>query len=402
MRTLPRTLLRGSSARATVALSCAVVALAACSGSGSGAADSAEAVVTIGAGSCTWSGPAPAPGRQQFTVRNATRGIYLATLGDATTGSLWAETGRLAPGTARQVRTVLPAGTFRWRCVPWEGESSVSRSRKTTGRGDGTAARTPVVVLSAEEATNATTDYRQAVAGRLGQLRTDTDALVAAVGAGDENGARAAWLTAHLDYERLGAAYGTFGDLDRTIDGLPDGLPGGVADPQFTGFLRVERDLWNTSDDGRLSGDVQVLDGAVHQLADGFPGTTTNPSDLPLRAHEILEMAATRELSGRSDQGSSSALATVRANVDGTAMVLDALLRPIQQRDPALWKREQAELTALEQALDGRRNPDGSWPALSRLTTAQREQLNARMGDLLEQLAPLPDVLQMPVDTNPD
>jgi high-affinity iron transporter len=359
-------------------------------------------VVTIAAGSCTWSGPAPSPGRQRFTVRNATSGLYRATLGDATTGALWAETGTLAPGTSRSVRTVLPAGTFRWRCVPQEGVSSVSRSRKAVGPGDGTPPGTPVVVLSAEEATDATTAYREAVTSGLVRLRADTDALAAAAGSGDKARVRAAWLTAHLDYERLGAAYGTFGDLDGTIDGLPDGLPGGADDPRFTGFLRVERDLWNGGDGGRLAGDVQVLAGAVHQLADGFPGTTTNPGDLPLRAHEILEMAATRELSGRSDQGSGTALATVRANADGTAMVLEALLRPIQQRDPALWNREQTRLTALTRTLDGLRRPDGGWPAPAALTTAQREQLNARLGDLLEQLAPLPDLLEMPPDTNPD
>jgi high-affinity iron transporter len=401
MRTLPRIPLRTSSTRTVVALSCAAFALAGCSGP-SGPAAAAAAVVTIGAGSCTWSGPAPSPGRQQFTVRNAASGPYLATLGDATTGALWAETGTLAPGTSRQVRTVLPAGTYRWRCVPRQGVSSVSPSRRTAGQGDGTRPGTPIVVLSAEEATNATTGYREAVADGLGHLRADTDALVAAAGSGDQTRTRAAWLTAHLDYERLGAAYGTFGDLDRTIDGLPDGLPGGADDPQFTGFLRVERDLWNGVDGGRLTGDVQVLADAVHRLADGFPGTTTNPGDLPLRAHEILEMAAARELSGRSDQGSGSALATVRAHADGTAMVLDALLRPIQQRDPALWNREQTRLTALTTTLDGLRRPDGSWPGLRELTTAQREALNARMGDLLEQLAPLPDLLEMPPDTTPD
>ena len=40
-------------------------------------------------------------------------------------------------------------------------------------------------------------------------------------GYGDLNG-----VTAHLDYQRLGAAYDAFGDLGDAIDGLPAGIPG--------------------------------------------------------------------------------------------------------------------------------------------------------------------------------
>lgn len=404
MQTLPRSPHRPGPARIVVALGCLALALAGCSSSSSGARTSgaAGALVTIGATSCAWSGPAPAPGRQAFTVRNTAKGPFRATLGDATTGVLWAETGTVAPGTSLQVRTVLPAGTFRWRCIPRAGVASVSAPRKTEGRGDGTSPGQPVNVLSAEEATNATNGYRQAVSDRLGVLQADVDALDAATRSGDQGAARSAWLTAHMDYERLGAAYGTFGDLDTAIDGLPDGLPGGNEDPGFTGFLRVERDLWDAADGGQLVADTDTLDADVHRLVTGFPTMTTNPGDLPLRAHEILEMSRTRELSERSDQGSHTALATVRANVDGTIMVVDALDRPIEQRDPQLWSRLQAGLTAVTGTLDGLQHPDGSWPALADLTRAQREKLDARIDDLLEELAPLPDLLEMPPDTNPD
>jgi high-affinity iron transporter len=83
-------------------------------------------------------------------------------------------------------------------------------------------------------------------------------------------------------------------------------------------------------------------------------------------------------------------------------MVLDALTVALQHRDPALRERVASALDALTRTVDGLRRPDGSWPALTDLTTAQREQLDARIGDFLEQAAPIPDVLEMPPDTNPD
>ena len=54
--------------------------------------------------------------------------------------------------------------------------------------------------------------------------------------------ARAAWLPAHLTYERLGAAYGTFGNFDTEIDGRPDRLTGGVSSPQSPASTG-----WNTA-----------------------------------------------------------------------------------------------------------------------------------------------------------
>ena len=41
------------------------------------------------------------------------------------------------------------------------------------------------------------------------------------------------WLAAQMTWEEVGASYDSFGDLGQAVDGLPDGLPGGVADPQF-------------------------------------------------------------------------------------------------------------------------------------------------------------------------
>ena len=75
--------------------------------------------------------------------------------------------------------------------------------------------------------------------GQLPALAAQTQRLSAAVDAGDRQGAEAAWLVAHLQYERLGAAYGAFGDLDAAINGLPNGLPKEFTIPDggvFTGW----------------------------------------------------------------------------------------------------------------------------------------------------------------------
>ncbi len=88
-------------------------------------------------------------------------------------------------------------------------------------------------------------EYHAYVTAGLAQLATQTAKLDADVRDGKLAPAKADWLTAHLTYERLGAAYGTFGDFDDEIDGRADGLTGTVSNPGWTGFYRVEYDLWH-------------------------------------------------------------------------------------------------------------------------------------------------------------
>ncbi len=95
--------------------------------------------------------------------------------------------------------------------------------------------------------------YHDYVAAGLNTLVGQAGALAADVRGGNLGAARTAWLTAHLTYERLGAAYDAFGDFDQEIDGRPDGLAGGVNTPQWTGFYRLEYGLWHGQSAAQLT-----------------------------------------------------------------------------------------------------------------------------------------------------
>jgi high-affinity iron transporter len=127
--------------------------------------------------------------------------------------------------------------------------------------------------------------------------------------------ARADWLTAHLEYSSLGAAYGTFEDFDKEINGRADGLPLGVADPGFTGFHRLEYGLWHGQSAQSLTVVADRLVTDVTGLRKAFPTQDFDPTDLPLRTHEILENTLQFELTADTDEGSGSNLATTRANL---------------------------------------------------------------------------------------
>ena len=317
---------------------------------------------------------------------------------DANSGGIYGQVWQLGSGTTRPLDMVVPAGTYRWRCVPITGSATVSGTAKVTGKG-GKGVK-PLYPLSSEEINDAMAEYHTAVERGIGTLVTATSALRSAVRAGDLSTARERWLPAHLAYERLGAAYGTFADLDGTINGRPDGLPKGVHDKGFTGFLRVEYGLWHGESAASLRPVVDALDTAVHQLARKFPGQQVVPSDIPLRAHEILENTLQFELTGDTDQGSHTNLATAQANTEGAMMVVHVLAQQLSQRDPQLASKASKGLTTLDTQL-GEYRRNGRWTPLSMLSRSEREHLNASVGSVVETLALIPDILQMPPSTAP-
>ncbi len=204
------------------------------------------------------------------------------------------------------------------------------------------------------------------------------------------------WLTAHLTWERLGSAYGMFGGYDDSIDGLPDGLPGGVRDPDFTGFYRLEYGLWHGQSASELAQPARQLATDARSLRTAWPGLKLPPGhavgDLALRTHEVLENAVQFQLSGHDDFGSGTTLATFAAGIDATRAQL-AILNPLlvsrypQTAELYRW------LSRLEGLVDAAKTSHG-WTPAGDLTTAQREQLDATAGQTVELLAPIPVIFE--------
>jgi high-affinity iron transporter len=112
--------------------------------------------------------------------------------------------------------------------------------------------------------------------------------------------------------------------------------------------------------------------------------------------HEILENAIQFELTGQTDEGSHTNLATARANVDGSRTALDAVVPLLEVHSPQLIKTARADFDRLDSLLDAFHRPDGSWAPLSSLSTAQHQRLDAAFGQTVEDLSTIPDVLEVP------
>lgn len=307
----------------------------------------------------------PHPGAQTLLVRNSGNVSSGVMLTDARTGAVYAELEGIGPGTTRQMHVTIGGGSYYFRCVT---DSAADPAHGPVIRVSGGAPAGPAVLPVTDN------DLYAPLKAYEAYVKTGLDALVTKVDdlrevAGDRDAARRAWLPAHLAYERLGAAYGTFDEFDGKINGRPAGLPGGVHDPDFTGFHRVEYELWHG---GSAVSAADRLDRDVRALRAAFPDQRMDPADLPLRAHEILENTLQFQLTGDADQGSGTTFRTAEANLAGTREVLSVLRPLLKPRYPALPQVD----AWLDRAEAAYRSDD-------------RVKSDGVTGELLERLAPI-------------
>jgi len=343
------------------------------------------AAVEVSRGRCGVGWAAPHGGDQRIAVHNVGPVTMEVELVDPATHGVYAEIESLAPAATRAVHLVLARGAYAFTCLP---EDSDAETGPAVTVADGpTAGATAIAPVTEDDLGPAVGSYRAHVTAGLAALAVDVATLRTALASGDRERARQAWLVAQMAYNRLGAAYDTFGDTADAIDGLPDGLPAGVRDKDFTGLRRIEYGLWHGEALPSLGALAARLASDVAGLRKDFASSRTDPNDLPLRAHEILENTLQFELTGAADQGGGAGLATMSANLDGTRAVLDAIAPELRPRY-AGWTTVEQELSAVQRLVAAQQR-GGRWTPVRELSTQDRERLDGALGQLLEDLAPI-------------
>jgi len=376
-------------AGALVVVAAVVAGVLAARGSGSGGKAVAAAgglphtTVEVATSGCGSGWTHPQAGHQVFELHNTSSTAAEVYLTDPTTGAVYGEVEGLAPGTVRPLGVTLGNGSYAFKCLPDDADAVTGPTVRITGSKvrSGPAA----VPITQQELIPPTLAYQKWIQGRTVELARKTDVLRAAVDRGDLAAARKAWLPAHLVYERMGAAYGTFGDSDGAINGTTAGLAGGVRDAGFTGFHRVEYGLWHGESASELHGPADQLAKDVHALESSWPSQRMDPADTGLRAHEILENTVQFELTGRTDYGSGTNLATAHANLDGTRVLLGYLGPLLKTRDAGYGELGDW-MDRAQHTLDGF-DHSGKWTPLAQLTRSQREKVDSDLGGLVERLA---------------
>ena len=370
------------------------VTIAAMPTAASGPADA----VTVSKTDCAPEFTSAESGNQTFTVANNSGMAGEINLDNAA-GAVVGEIETIGPGTSAQLSADLSNGTYTFKCLMGSQAATASQTVQVMAK-TATTDPAPVAVkpVTLAELTPPNKLYQAYAATQLKALAGDVAAIKADLGKKDIARAKTDWLAAQLDWERVGASYDSFGDLGLAVDGLPTGFVKGVNDPGFTGLHRLEYGLWHGQSAAELLPVTNVLAENVAAVEKDLTSDdlTGDPTQLPLRVHEIIEDALRDHLSGIDDEGGNAAYAQTWADTQVDRVVLGEESALINDRDPGLVATAQSELAALDSALLATRTSGGQWQSLTAVSLGQRQHVNAAIGALLETLAVVPDLLEVP------
>ena len=340
--------------------------------------------ITVGTDTCGEGWQGGKAGHQTFAVwNNSIQGVEVY-LQDVATEKVYLDVEGLGPTSTRSASADLGPGSYRFVCLPDDADPVTGPTEKLTGTYDGPV--TPgVVPITANDLAPALAKYLDWVRGRLPVLERQARTVAGDVRRGDLDAAKRDWLTAHRTYETLGAAYDAFGDDDTAINAAPSTTTPPAQDKSLTGFHRIEALLWSGAPAARIQAPADALVKAVGHLRSDLSTPKLQTQDIGLRAHEILENAIQFELTGRTDAGSHTNLATIDANLTGTARTLSFIRPLLVGRDPDLAETER-DLAKARRYVGTFQHGD-SWTPLQRLSRVQRQRLDALLEETVERLS---------------
>lgn len=229
----------------------------------------------------------------------------------------------------------------------------------------------PVVLVHAEALDAAAATYRDYVVAESVALRATTGDLVAAVTDRRTASAKAIYPRARAHWERIQVAAEAVGDLGADIDGQGVGLDPGET---FTGFHRIERDLWQDGFAPDTDAVAATLLADVTALAEGAASVEFTGHDLCGGAKELIDFAVVTALPGRENRWADTDLADLAARVEGSQAAVEALRPLLAAVDPALLGALDRRFTETFAVLDTHR-VGGAYRLHAELTPADLKDI---------------------------
>jgi iron uptake system component EfeO len=285
------------------------------------------------------------------------------------------EVENIGPGLTRQlVAQVSQAGKFTTACKPGMQGAGIRGEFTVTGNAG---------PQNTGKAGDAVAAYKRYVDEQADGLKTATARFADAVKAHDVEGAKKLYPQARAYWERIEPVAESFGDLDPKIDGREADVEPGQP---FTGYHRLEKDLWTTGPqpDSPAVADQLVTD--VNELVEKSSGIDLNPAQIANGAKELLDEVATGKVTGEEETFSHTDLWDFRANVDGAEQVIAALRPVLQEKDPQLLSTLDKNFADVDRLLAGYRAGDG-FRSYTELSPQQVKELAAAVDALSEPLS---------------
>nr|WP_211191876.1 iron uptake system protein EfeO [Actinoplanes sp. TBRC 11911] len=319
-------------------------------------------------------------GTHVFQIANSGSKVtefYVYADGDRVMG----EVENITPGLSRELRVELPAGAYQTACKP--GMIGTGIRAALTVNGSAPALTEDALLQQATES------YSRYVTSQSEALVQKTGDFVTAVKAGDVAKAKALFPVARTYYERIEPVAEIFGDLDPKIDGREDDATAALP---FSGFHKIEKDLWVSGDITKDGPVADQLLADVKEVVTKAKDEKLSPLQLANGAKELLDEVANSKITGEEDRYSHTDLWDFAANVDGSQAAVAALRPALEQRSPDLVKQIDTAFTTVDSELAKYQVGDG-WKLQTDLSDAQLKGLSDAINALAQPISQIAGVI---------
>ncbi len=344
----------------------------------------AEIAVTASDTECELSGTEASTGPSTFVITNNGNKVtefYVYGEGERVMG----EVENISPGLQRKLIVQLgEPGTYQTACKPGMVGDGIRADFKVTGES--------VQIDQEGKFKEASDSYKRYVNSQTDALIAATQVFVDAVKKGDVNAAKAQFPIARTYYERIEPVAESFpNDLDPRIDLREADLEPGQ---KWTGFHRLEKDLWVTGlqPDSNAMADQLVAD--VKELNDGVksPEYKVDSTQIAGGAQGLLDEVSASKITGEEDIFSHTDLWDFKANVEGSQTAV-ASVRPIlDERNADLGKKVDQRFAEVEALLEKYRQGDG-FISYDKVTEPQRQELSRAIDALSKEVSQVQGVI---------
>jgi iron uptake system component EfeO len=320
-----------------------------------------------------------AAGTSTFTITNGGSKVtefYVYAPGDR----VMAEVENIVPGLTRELVAELPAGAYETVCKPGMVGKGIRNALKVTGEHK--------ALSSDAKLAEAVTSYKRYIKSQSDTLLVKTQEFVDAVKAGEIDKAKGLYPVSRTYWERIEPVAEIFGDLDPAIDAREADLADGE---EWTGFHRIEKDLWikkDVSKDGPIA-DKLIAD--VKTIVQKANAAELTPLNLANGAKGLLDEVASGKITGEEDIWSHTDLWDFDANLQGSKAAVQSLRPVLEERSPDLVKTLDEKFAAAEAALGAHQKGDG-WKLHNELSKTELKALSDAinaLGEPISKIAPV-------------
>lgn len=249
----------------TVLAVSSTVLLTGCSDTGNSADSNADTItVTSTADSCEVSADSVESGAHTFTITNEGDKVTEFYLLGSDGLRIVSELENIAPGSSAELTVAIPPGDYYTACKPGLRGANIGQASFTV-----TGEALPVSESEQELFDGVVNDYIAFVKNEVSELVPNVETFAQAYMDGNDAEARDLYATTRINYERIEPIAEALGTLDpridyREVDYLAEADQLEADDPEFTqwtGFHRIEKDLWPPAEGDRNADGAPATEG---------------------------------------------------------------------------------------------------------------------------------------------